>query len=367
MRWTLLLCALFVFPACGKEESSGSGNEAEANKPAEPDPAELERKRQQAAAAAAQKKAALEEEKTKLINEIAELETKRKSMVAAHEAEAAGLPEKSKLRRIVSGLIRDSVSKRSIYETNQKRIDALEKEVRDSATGEIKELKKQIAKKDKEYNDILSGAKAERVNADLGIAAETQVQKEIRTLREAKQEWFTATRDTRRGKASAKSQAASKFKGWFQTDELRKAVVAKALPKGKTADSYDFSELDFYLYLELLEDTLERLNVAEEKEVLSENDKKLVAIEKVLDELNDSLAEKMTAGGGALEEYTELTKNIGDDKETAEGLERQLEQMREAFLEADKAIERHETEEYELDQALEAKQKRLKAVRKQLR
>jgi chromosome segregation ATPase len=367
MRWTLLLCALFVFTACGKDESSDSGNQAEVNKPAEPDPAELERKRQQAAAAAAQKKAALEEEKTRLINEIAELETKQKSMVAAHEAEAAGLPDKSKLRRIVSQLVRYVSQKRSIYETNQKRIDALEKEVRDSATGEIKELKKQIAKKDQEYNDILSGAKAERVNADLGIAEETQVQKEIRTLREAKQEWFAATKDTRRGKASAKSQAASKFKGWFQSDELRKAVVAKALPKGKTADGYDFSELDFYLYLELLEDSLERLNVAEEKEVLSENDKKLVAIEKQLDALNEALADKMTAGGGALEEYTELTKNIKSEKEVAEGLERQLEQMREAFVEADKALERHETEEYELSQALEAKQKRLKAVRKQLR
>ncbi|MHC4938758.1 MAG: hypothetical protein ACYTHK_07305 [Planctomycetota bacterium] len=365
MRWTLLLCALLFIPACGKEDPSAS--EPEADKPAQPDPAELERKRQQAAAEAAKKKAALEAEKSKLLDEIAELEKKQKSMLAAHEAEAAGLPDKIKLRRILSGLIRDTGVKRSIYETDKKRLEELEKEVRASATGEIKDLEKQIAKKDKEYNDILSGAKAERVNADLGIVEETQVQKEIRTLREAKERWFLATRDTRRGKTAAKSKAAREFKSWFGGDELRRAVVAKALPKGKTADSYDFSELEFYLYLELLEDTLDRQNVAEEKEVLSENDKKLAAIENEMDALNEKLADLMTQGGGALEEYTDIKSRIKSEREEAEGLERQLEQMREAFIEADKALERHETEEYELEQLMEKKKKQLAAVRKQLR
>ena len=367
MRWFLLLCSLALFPACGSDDSSGGEGKPIAEKPAQPDPAELERQRVEKERLAEERKQKLAAEKKSLKGEIAELNSKHKSMVAANEAEAAGLPDKVKLRRTLRQLIQDSGRKRGIYETNKKRLAAIEKEVRATATDEIKDLEKLIAKKDKEYNAILSGAKLERANADLGIVEETQVQKEIRTLREAKQKWFEVTRDTRRGLTSAKSKATRAFRAWCHEDALRKAVVGKALPKGKSTDGYDFSALDFYLFMELLEDTLDRLNVAEEKKTLSENDKKLVALEKAIDALEEKKAQLMTAGGGALEQYTDLKSRIGAEKAEAEGLGRQVEQMREVYNELDAIVERHKKAEYELELQIEAKEKRLKAVAREMR
>jgi len=369
MRWTLLLCACLLVCSCGKDDSAGTGNGSgtKATKPAEPDPAEIARKQAEEKAAAEQRAAALKAEKEKLTAELEALQAQYKAMVAAQKEEEAGLPDKRKLRTILSQLVRDSGEARGIYETDRKRLDELEKQVRASATAEIKELEKKIAEKDKEYNDLLSGAKEERVNADLGIVEETEVQKQIRTLRAAKSKWFELTRDTRRGSPKGKAGATSAFRSWFGEDPLRKTVVAMAVPQGKSPDSYDFSELEFYLYLEILEDKLDRQNIAEEKKELSQTDQKLAAIEAEMDGLREKLNEKLIEGGGAMNEYTDLKSRIKGEQEEAESLSRQVEEMRAAYAEIDTAVERNETARYEMEKQIEAAQKRLAEITRSLR
>jgi hypothetical protein len=368
MRWILLGALLVFFPACGGDESSGGGDAAPAVKAEpKPDPAEIERKREEAEQKAEAAKATLRKEKVALTAEIAELTKTKESLTSKHEAESAGLPDPMKLRRTMSRLVQDAARKRSLYETDAERLEELEKEVRGSATAEIKELETGIAKKEKEFNAILSGAKAERANAELGIAEETEVQKEIRTLRAAKSRWFQATRETRRGVATARTAASREFKSWIAEDAVRGSVVAKALPKGKSVDGYDYSDLHFYLYLELLEDRLDRLNVAEEKKALSENEVRLVAIEKELDVLSEQLAEKMTEGGGSLEEYTDIKERLPSAKRNAENLERQLGQMRESFNDVEKITRRQDEEVEQVDTDLENKTARLKKVLRKLR
>jgi len=373
----ILLGALLVFPlatlpvGCGGDSpgggSSGGGDSAAVKSKPKLDPAEVARKRQAALKMEEDARDALRKEKTDLSAELVELKKTKESLESKHEAERIGLPDPMKLRRVVRRLIQDSARKRSLYETDRERLEELEKDVKGSATAEIKELESRIAKKEREFNAILSGAKAERANAELGIAEETEVQKEIRTLRAAKTRWFRATRESRRGVKTARTAASRDFKSWVAEDALRGVIVAKALPEGKSADGYDFSELHFYLYLELLEDRLERVNVAEEKKAISENEKKLVAIEAELDVLNETLAEKMTAGGGSLEEYTDIKQRLPSAKRVVEGLERQLGQMREAFNDVDKIAQRQAEEVEQVDTDIENKTARLAKVRSKLR
>jgi len=368
MRWIPVLVLCFLVPACGKgDDATGGGGGGASPDPARPDPAELERKRKEEQAAAEARAKELRAKKEKLEKELKELTERREAMVQEHEKVEAGLPDRPKLRRVLQGLSRDLARARGIYETDRKRLDELEKEVRGSASAEIEELDKKIAAKEKEYNDILSGAKAERVNRDLGIVEETQVQKELRTLRAAKTKWFELTRETRRGSSGADAKARSGFRSWCDESELRKAVVAKALPDGQTPDGYDFSELEFYLYLELLEDKLDRENVAEEKKTLSENDKKLAALETVIDELREQKATKMIEGGGSLKQYTSLKDRIDDEKEAYERLERQVEEMRASYAEIDRIIEENEKQQYDLAKEIEARKKELAKVSRALR
>jgi len=326
----LLLVFLFLAVSCGKDDSTGSGKSKTevAKQPvkAKVDPAEVARKQ---AEAEERKQKAVEAKKARK-KEIALLEGKLAALEKTNKEEAGKLPDRSKLRRRLSGMIRDSAQAKSIYDTNQRRYDKLEKVVKGAATAEIKKLQTELTKAEKAYYAVLSGVKEERAALALGIVEETQVQKEIKALRAAKQEWFGATRETRRGGASTaeRSKASSAFKSWINGEPLRKAVVAKALPDGQTPDSYDFAELEFYLLMEILEDDLDRKNFADEKKTISSNDKKLVAMEQAIDALNEKIAEKMMAGGGEMEEFTEIAEDLPAQKRKAESLERAMGQMR---------------------------------------
>ncbi|MEM8884019.1 MAG: hypothetical protein AAGD14_08125 [Planctomycetota bacterium] len=363
MRWIVLILVAAV--GCGKGDSN-DGSTPDASQPAKPkvDPAEAARLKAEADAKAEAAREAAAKQRRELTAEIKTLEQAHKALVAKNEAEAAGLPNESKLRRVLRQLRDDARRSMSMVETDQKRFEELKKEVQATASDEIKQLDKAIAKKEREYNALLSGAKAERANAELGIAEETQVQKEIRTLREAKQQWFAATRDTRRGTggAPAKSKASSTFKSWFKGEPLRATVVKKAL-QGQSPDAFDFSGLDFYLFMELLEDSLDRQNVAEEKKTISANELKLVAMEKELDALTEKRAELMSAGGGALEEFDELERRLPGDRQSAEGLQRQVEELRASFNAIQDTLTKHDEAEEELQKQIDAKKKELKKLR----
>jgi len=357
MRSSVLLLALpFFLVACGDGDANkGAGDSASnvAKKPVKPkiDPEEEARKQVEAERLAAEAAAAKKARK----KQIAELQAKLDELKKANEEDAKKLPDRAKLRRRLSGMIRDSARAKSLYETDQRRFDELQKVVQGSATAELKALQEKLKAAEKAYYATLSGVREERAQKALGIVEETQIQKEIRALREAKEQWFAATRETRRGGAAAavRSQAASAFKTWIQGDPLRKSVIAQALPDGTSPDAYDFSDLDFYLLMEILEDALDRKNFAEEKKEISQNDKKLIEMEKAMDALNEQIAEKMMAGGDEMEEFTELSEALPAKKRKAESLERGLSQMREVYNEIEETLERHENEEAAIETEIE--------------
>ena len=361
-NWLWLLIGSVLLTACGKGDDAGNGapgGEPVAVVPKE-DPAEVARREaeaEQKREEARQKKA---EARKKAKLEIAKLEQQLTAMKAANKEELSKLPNKRKLLNRLRGMIRDAGEANSIYRANKRRKDELEKIVAGSATAEIKALRKQFSDKERTYWGTLSGAKEARANESLGITEETQVQKEIRTLRSAKKAWFSMTRDTRRGNNSANSSASSKYKSWLGEEALRKTVVAKALPKGKTTDSFDFSNLDFFVMMEILEDSLDRQNVAAERKELSIADKKLAVLEKELDALREKIAEKMIAGGGDMEEFSSIAANLPAEQEAAESLSRQMNEMRKVYNEVDEMADRHSEEEDELDNRIIALKKLLK-------
>ncbi|MHC4954736.1 MAG: hypothetical protein ACYTGZ_12695 [Planctomycetota bacterium] len=357
---SLLLC-LIVASACGNDEGSSSTETgpAEPQRPkiAAEEAARLQAEKDKADEEAREKAAA---ERKARLDAIAKLENELKEMQKLHKEESAKLPDQSKLRRRLSRMRKDANHAKSIYTANKRRYDELKKTVEGSATAEIKKLRNELSDTEKGYYAILSGVKEERAAMALGIVEETQVQKEIRALREAKKQWFAATRETRRGGAAAnvRQGASSSYKRWLNEEPLRKSVVAKALPDGKTPDSYDFSDLDFYLLMEILEDDLDRKNFADEKKTISANDKKLAALEQKLDQLRDKISAAMTAGGGDMEEFQALEANLPAEQEAAETLERAMGQMNEVYNQIDAVRLRHSADEEALVAKIDALKKK---------
>ncbi len=358
-KWPWLLIGTVLFAACGKDDGGGT---AANNEPAVPkeDPAVVAQRKADAKQKREEAAAKKKEARAKAKLEIAKLETQLAEMEKRHKEESAQLPDQTDLRGRLRGMIGDARVARSRYEAQKRRFDELEKVVAGSATAEIKTLNKQLAAKEKTYWDVMSGAKEARANERLGIVEETEVQKEIRILRAAKKTWFEMTRDTRRGTKSASAGESSKYKSWLDGDALRKSVVAKALPDGKTTDSFNFANLDFFVMMELLEDTLDRKNVAAERKELSAADKVLAGLEKELDALRQTIDAKMTAGGGDMEEFTAIAATIKTEKKDAEALERQMEQMRAVYNEIDDVRDRHSADEEKLDNQITALKKKLR-------
>jgi len=358
-KWPWLLIGTVLFAACGKDDGGGT---AVNNEPAVPkeDPAVVAQRKADAKQKREEAAAKKKEARAKAKLEIAKLETELAAMQKRHKEEADALPDQTKLRNRLRGMIADARNARSIYEANKRRFDELEKVVAGSATAEIKTLNKQLAAKEKNYWGVMSGAKEARANERLGIMDETQVQKEIRTLRAAKKAWFEMTRDTRRGTKAAGSGESSKYKSWLAEEPLRKSVVAKALPDGKTTDSFNFANLDFFVMMELLEDSLDRKNVAAERKELSAADKVLAGLEKELDALRQSIDAKMTAGGGDMEEFTAISATLKTEKKDAEDLERQMAGMRTVYNEIDELRDRHSADEEKLDNQITALKKKLR-------
>jgi len=368
----LLGLALLLAAGCGKKDQppppgataqGPSAPVAEPPPPAGPSPEELAAQRQ-----------ALEQKRAELEAKVRELAKAQKELAERHASELRGLPEAAPLRRSYVTAIVDARKKEAALERLLERERELKKYAESAVRGKLKELREERAGIETRQRAIQDAWRASIEDARLGAIQESPVKKDLDTLRAVKLQWFAATPLARRGtaKESEKRIINDGFRGWLSELEDRKRVVGQILdlpqaPKGKSPDSYDFTDLKFYILLELMEEQLERQNIAVEKKELAENRAKLEAIQQELDAIDAKIHEQMVAGGDELAEYEELLDRKKPLQESASYLSTRVSELAEVLKQIEAIKERQAQEETDAARALEEAKQELQQVARQLR
>jgi hypothetical protein len=369
MRNRAVLLSLLLAFGCGKREKpaaapQGGGTPApvqpKATEPAPPpaptppapDPEERKRKR--------------EELKAK----VGELERALKDLEAKHEGEMKGLPEVGLLRRTYTQAILDARRKEAELEALRERQNELKKLAESSVRGKLKELRDERGKIAARQDAIQDAWRQSLEDAKLGTVEESPVKKDLDTIRDIKRQWFAATPLARRGAAKENERKIINdgFRGWLGEMPDRKRVVGQILglpqaPKGKTPDSYDFTDLRFFLLLELMETQIEKQNIAVEKKELTENRGKLEAIQKELDAIDAKIHEHLVEGGEELQEYEELIDRLPLVQQSASYLSERVGVLKSTLDQIDELRQRHTSEEDGALKAVEEARKELAALR----
>ena len=107
---------------------------------------------------------------------------------------------------------------------------------------------------------------------------ETPVARNLKTIRAVRDRWLADTTEARaRGAPRVRAAVNKSFRAWLGEDENRGRVAALALEKSRKKPKlarYDFTKTEFFLFCQLLEDELDRKNVAVEADLLGEQRKK---------------------------------------------------------------------------------------------
>jgi hypothetical protein len=265
-------------------------------------------------------------------------------------------------------LMRDSATASGRLATMERQYEELEATVaKTKVSGELKALQDKLRAADERYWKAHSGWVASREEAKFSPIEESPVKRELDVLRAVRTEWLRATPMARRGSVGAKEQKIinDAFRVWVNEQAERKKVVKAILKKDPTG--YDFTNLDFFLLLSVRELALDKLNIVEEKRVLDESKKKLEVIEAELDKIRNEVAEKLSEGGGDLERYQDLASRMPAQRTKAADLKRMVESYQETFADIEATKERHLKEQDEGARALEAAEKELRQVDKELR
>jgi DNA repair exonuclease SbcCD ATPase subunit len=336
-------------PAGAKKQAAGGAPAAQAADPQEE----------------ARRQARMEELRAKvreLAAKVKEREGLLESLDTKHSQEKSKLGQISKMRRPYKTAKQDLIQKQSQLDRLDRRLQELEKSVGEASSGKLNELQKQKGALEKEYEAAVSFKREETAGAAAGQVEESPVKKDLDLLRAIKHKWFEMTAEARRERLPAdKAKGVSNgFRTWLAADNPRGVLVNKVLkqdlaPKGKNASNFDFTDLDFYILLEVLENELDKQNVAVEKKELSELGVKVRKLQKELDAVNAQIADFLVAEGGDLSDYEDLKsrrkglKTLRDMLETRVGTyaqimgqfraiqERQDEERRTAVAEIDEA------------------------------
>jgi chromosome segregation ATPase len=312
----------------------------------------------------------LQKKRKELQTKIADLEKSVKEMEARHEEEKKGLPDLGLLRRTYTQAIIDARSKELELQRLLERKEELKRFAESAARGKLKELREERAKIAERQDTIQDAWRKSAEEAALGAVEESPVKRDLETIRAVKQQWFVATPVARRGaaKESERKIINDGFRGWLGEAPDRKRVVTDVLalpqaPKGKTADSYDYSDLKFFILLELKEEQLERQNIAVEKKELTENRDKLSAIQAELDGIDEKIHEQMVAGGDELQEYEDLTDRLPTVQQAATYLSTRVVDLKETLTHIDEMRERQNREEDEVLRQIDQAKRDLSALR----
>ncbi len=364
MRNRTLLLLVLLAPACGKKQKPppvGAPPQPVAAQPQEPPAPPPQAPPPSTPEPADPKRRADAQAKVR------ELEKAIKDMEARHAEEKKGLPEMGQLRSTYIQAIRDARAKESELAGMQERYEQLKKVAESAARGKLKELREERGKIEERKSVILGAWRQSQEDVAMGTVTESPVKKDLDTVRAVKQQWFVATPLARRGTAgdSEKRIINEGFRGWLGDVPDRRRVVGQVLaqplaPKGKTPDTYDFTDLSFFILLELMQEQLERQNIVVEKKELSESRVKIEAIDKELDAVDEKIREQMLAGGEELQEYEELVERLDGVRQTAAYLSTRVGELNGILKQVVELKERQSREMDEMDRALEAAKKELR-------
>lgn len=345
-------------PASTPARKQADPEQARQAKPQDDEPAKARRERI----------AELRKQRDEWVAKVGEAKGALRALDEKHAEEAKGLADPRQLRPYLMRLIRDSNTASGRLQAMERQMEELEATVaKTKVTGELKGLQDKLKAAEERYWEAHSGWVASREEARYSPIEESPVKRELDVLRAVRTEWLRITPPARRGSAGAKEGKIinDAFRVWMNEKPERKQAVSKILAKDPTG--YDFTKLEFFLRLSVRELALDKLNIVEEKKVLDESKKKLEAIEAELHKIRDQVNEKLAEGGGDLERYHDLSQRLPEQRTKAADLKRRVEEHQAMFAEIEATKERHMQEQDEAARALEAAEKELREVEKELR
>jgi chromosome segregation ATPase len=361
-------------PAKGGTTQAQAGPDSATAQPAKADPARAQRAQLEAAERRKARRAELQKQEEELEERVKELERARKEMAERHTKEDAGLVEIDvRIRRRFLQYIRDARDAEHKLERMVKRFRELENVVQSGATGKLQDLRDARDEIEKRRDEIQNAWQRSQDEARLGKIEESPVKKDLYLVRAVKRQWFAISAPARRGrpKSTEKRTINRSFRAWLKEVPARKQIVVRVLaqPLGpkRTPDTYDFTNLDFYILLELLEDSLDRLNIAVENKELKRNRARLEQIQKELDTVEQRLNDHMAEGGHELSEYEDLLDRLPGARENASYLSTRVAEWARIFAEVEKIHTRQTKEADVARAALEHAREQLERVRRELR
>jgi predicted nucleic acid-binding Zn-ribbon protein len=372
-RASCLIVAALLFGACGDEKKPPP--------PVVPDPVKPAARNEPPAQAAAPNPAdSFREKKLRelraklpaLQDTVREREGAVADLARRHEKEAAEAETEdfASLRRRYVTLTRDARRQKTKLDSLTSRLAELEKSVAGSAKGRLKELRDKRTALEREYEQAVSFHREQEQGAAIGVVEESPVKQDLDTLRAMKHKWFEVTADARRDRPAAgmARSVSDRFRSWLGQVPRRMSVVKQVLgqpdaPKGKSPQGYDFTDLEFYILMEILENELDKRNIAVEKRELSDLGKKVKRIEGKLDALDQELAQLRNEQGGDLAEYEELKDREKTVKSVYTHLAAQVTEYGAIVGEVQQTRERHAEEMIAEEKRLQQAQAALEEVR----
>jgi len=325
-------------------------------------------------AADQQKLTELRRSKDALTTRLKLLEEDLKAVEKRHAEEKAASADIGKLRRRWPPLRRDAMTSAARMQRLLKRKAELEKYADSDAAGKLKTLRAERKTIDQRYQDALSGRRKAIVDSARGAVEESPVKRDLDTVRAMKIQWFQATPAARSGKVNAgeRTKINSTFRTWLSAQPRRTDVAKKVLaqplgPKGKTPDNYDFTKLDFYVLMELLEIALDKLNIVAEKKELKAKEKVVNAVEVELDAIDAKIHEELLQGGDELQEYEDLMRRFPDTQRLNDVLQTQASEYSKMLADYRGMRTRHQKELADANSAIADVRKQVKTITAEIR
>ena len=251
----------------------------------------------------------------------------------------------------------------------EKRLEETQSAAESNVTAEItalKEKQKEIEERLKKANQAWN---EDRAHVAARNVEESPVKLDLDACRAIKAKWFEVTPDARRGRLDAGKKGAinARFREWLQGEARRGEVCTKVLaqklgPKTKPS-SYDFTDLDFYVLLELYENELDKANISVERKAARDKEIARDAIEKELDAVVNKIQLAQQKGGPDYEEYLDIKGRIGTVRDIDKRIQDKYMGAREIMTQINTLREKQAAEEREASKALAAAQRKLAAIR----
>ncbi|MEE8107007.1 MAG: hypothetical protein V3T86_15840 [Planctomycetota bacterium] len=237
-----------------------------------------------------------------------------------------------------------------------------------AAQKQLEELHAKSDALDEQIDDMRAEFSRRLLNPQLH---ESPAAKALSAIREVQREWMTVTHEARAKKPSGtkKRKLNAAFRAWVSEDAVRTDVVGRALAAGlekrKTDTArFDFTDLSFFVLCQIVENDLDKSNVAVERDLMAEQRAKESVLVAEADKLQIEISD--LENSPAMIEMAEKQDiilrldNLREKRSTAQGRVDDLE----VRLKPDRAMrERHTEEEAVVAASVRETEKLLRATK----